>query len=96
MTEDQTPYEFPPNKKIEARIVRLKLIDGTRISGQINIKRGSGFDRVSDLVSSNKEPFLVLIDATAYEADVEKPVKHKTLFVNKNHIIWAVPEESQK
>jgi len=95
MTEDQTPYEFPPNKKIEARIVRLKLIDGTRISGQINIKRGSGFDRVSDLFTSSQEPFLVLIDATAYEAGIEKPVKHKTLFVNKNHIIWAVPEESQ-
>jgi len=50
---------------------------------------------IAGIVASNKEPFLILIDATAYEAGIEKPVKHKTLFVNKNHIIWAVPEESQ-
>jgi hypothetical protein len=59
----------------------------------VNINRKGGFDRVSDLVACDGEPFLVLIDATAYEAGVESPVKHKTLFVNKHHIIWASPEE---
>jgi len=95
MTEVQSTYEVSPSKKIEAQIVRLKLIDGTRINGQINIKRGPGFDRISDLVASDKEPFWVLIDVTAYEAGTENPVNHKTLFINKSHIIWAVPEESQ-
>ncbi|WP_367278910.1 hypothetical protein [Desulfobacula sp.] len=61
----------------------------------MNINRNAGFDRVSDLVLSKQELFLVLIDANVYEVGIENPVKHKTLFVNKNHIIWASLDESQ-
>ncbi len=84
------------NKEINDRTIKIKLVDGSRINGRVNINRNKGFDRVSDLVSNSQEPFLILIDATAYEADIEIPVKYKTLFVNKNHIIWASPDDAQK
>ena len=32
------------DKEITARIVRMKMIDGSRINGQVNIKRGPGYD----------------------------------------------------
>lgn len=84
------------NKKIKDRIIRLKLVEGTLINGQININRENGYNRLSDLVSSNQEPFLILFNATLYDNTTENPVKHKTLFVNKNHILWAEPDEDQK
>ncbi|MBU1344115.1 MAG: hypothetical protein KKE44_20705 [Proteobacteria bacterium] len=87
---DQTP-----NKEIKERIIRIKLIDGSQVNGQANINREPRYDRLSDLVASNQEPFLILFNVTVNHTDFEKPVKHKTLFVNKNHIIWAAPDESQ-
>ena len=96
MTEEQAPYEVPSKKEIKDRIIRVKLIDGSMIHGRVNLNRSEGFDRVSDLVVSDREQFLILIDATAYEIEVEKPIKYKTLFINKNHIIWASPDEDQK
>jgi len=45
------------SQKNETRIIRIKLIDGTKINGRVNINidRNEGFDRLSDLVSSNDE-----------------------------------------
>ena len=94
MTEEQAPYEAPFTLNI--RIIRIKLIDGSQINGQVNINRDPRYDRVSDLVASNKEPFLILFNVTVNHTDFENPVKHKTLFVNKAHIIWAAPEDNQK
>lgn len=82
-------------KEIIDRIIRIKLIDGTKINGRVNINRNEGFDRLSDLVASDHEPFLILIDAVAYETDIENPVKYETLFVNKTHILWSSPDETQ-
>ena len=84
------------NRQIQGRIVRLKMVDGTLVNGQVNIDREEGYDRLSDLVSSRQEPFLILFDVTLYRTTLENPEKLKTLFVNKNHIIWAVPDEDQK
>jgi hypothetical protein len=84
------------NKTIEPRIIRFKMVDGSRINGQVNIKRHPGYGRLSEIVASDKEPFLVIINATVYEKDHDNSVKHKTLFVNKTHILWAEPEEDQK
>ncbi len=94
MTEEQAPYEAPFTLNI--RIIRMKLIDGSQVNGQVNINRNPRYDRLSDLVASNQEPFLILFNVTVYPTDFENPVKHKTLFVNKQHIIWAAPDESQK
>ena len=94
MTEEQAPYEASI-KEIKDRIIRIKLIDGSKVNGRVNINRNAGFNRLSDLVASDLEPFLILIDATVYEEGIENPVKYKTLFVNKIHIIWATPDDSQ-
>ncbi len=89
--------EKPPwNKTIDGRIIRLKLIDGSQINGLVNVNRMKGFDRLSDFVASNDEPFLILFNASSYHPDMGEPVKHETLFINKQHIIWAEPDEEQK
>ncbi|MDX2441423.1 MAG: hypothetical protein QNK40_12850 [Desulfobacterales bacterium] len=84
------------DKSLESRIIRLKLIDGTTVNGQVNIKKGPGYDRLSDLVGSKQEDFLVLYGASSYHKETDEQVKHKVLFVNKNHIIWAAPDDDQK
>ncbi len=82
-------------KTIKDRLIRLKLIDGTIVSGQVNINREPGYDRLSDMVVSYREPFLVLFSVTVTHKEYEMPVNHKTLFINKNHILWASPDEDQ-
>jgi len=84
------------NTTINSRIVRIKMIDGTRINGQVNIDREPGHDRVSDLVGTNNDDFLVVFDATLHENGIDNPVKIKTIFVNKDHIQWAIPDDDQK
>ena len=96
MTEEMAQYEASPNKEIKDRIIRIKLIDGSHVNGQVNINRDPKYDRLSDLVASDREQFLILFNVTVYHSALENPVKHKTLFVNKNHILWASPEEDQK
>lgn len=83
-------------REIEIRIIRMKLVDGSEVNGQVNLNRDPQYDRLSDLVASEKEPFLVLFNVTIHQADLDNPIRHKTLFVNKSHIIWAVPDEDQK
>ncbi len=96
MTEEKNTYKTSTDQEMVERIIRINLIDGSNINGRININRADGFDRLSDLVVNDREPFLVIINATVHEKDFEKPIKYKTLFLNKRHIIWAAPEESQK
>ena len=83
-------------KGMKDRIIRLKLVDGTLVNGQVNINRDHGYDRLSDLVTNSREPFLILYNVTVFQADFEKPVRHQTLFINKAHILWAEPEQAQK
>ena len=80
-------------KEIMGRGITIKLIDGTQIKAKINIKRDPGYDRLSDVVASKKEPFLILFDATSYHACLSVPIENKTLFVNKDYIISASPDE---
>ncbi|WP_299983713.1 hypothetical protein [Desulfobacula sp.] len=84
------------NKEIKNRTVRIRLIDGSQVSGQVNINRDPGYDRASDLVTSYREPFLILFDVTVNTSGLESSIKHKTLFINKSHIIWAAPDDTQK
>ncbi|RLC06027.1 MAG: hypothetical protein DRH34_01340 [Deltaproteobacteria bacterium] len=83
-------------KEMDIRTIHIKLIDGTRINGQVNINREPGHDRVSDLIGTNGESFLIVFNATTYEDELENSQRHRTLFVNKEHIIWATPDENQK
>lgn len=88
--------EKPENFKVRNRIVRLKLVDGTVINGQVNIARGRGYERLSELVGDGSDSFFVLMDATLYDKNGGNPEKYKTLFVNKMHILWVEPDEDQK
>ncbi len=85
-----------PKKEINDRIIRIKLVDGSNINGRININKDDGFDRLSDLVNSEQNPFLTVMDASVHDKELETSVRHKTLFINKIHILWATPEENQK
>lgn len=84
------------SKKIESRTLRIQLNDGTRINGQVNIKRTEGYERVSDLINCNQEKFLVVFDATLYEKELKTPIKMKTLFVNEDSIMFCTPDENQR
>jgi DUF4097 and DUF4098 domain-containing protein YvlB len=83
------------NKNVKPRIIRLKLVDGTLVNGQVNINRDQGYDRVSDLLTNNRESFLILYNVTAHPGNIDNPIRYKTLFINKDHIIWAEPDEDQ-
>ncbi len=83
-------------KEIESRIIRIKLIDGTQINGQANINKSHRYDRLSDLLGSSQEQFLTMINATVHEDGLDQAVKYKTIFINKNHVLWASPEDGQK
>jgi len=78
-------------KEINDHRIKIKLIDGTQITAQINLNRDPGYDRLSDIVAGNKEPFLILSNTISYYAKAIEPIENTTLFVNKDHIIWAVP-----
>jgi hypothetical protein len=71
-----------------ARRVTLKLADGSQVTGMINlIQRGDTEHRVSDIFVGRDEPFVVVFQATMGE------LTNKTLVLNKNHIVWVMPEE---
>ncbi|NOX32796.1 MAG: hypothetical protein GXP56_03520 [Deltaproteobacteria bacterium] len=82
-------------KDINTRTIRVTLVDGAQISACVNIDRAPGYNRVSDLISSDREPFLVLMNSTMYKTGLENPIKYETLFINKDHILWATPEDNQ-
>lgn len=88
--------DFDFYKDMNTRTIRITLVDGTKISAGVNIDRQPGYSRLSDLISSDREPFLVLINAAVYRSGLDFPEKYETLFVNKDHILWATPEEAQK
>ncbi|MCD4723152.1 MAG: hypothetical protein K8S13_25325 [Desulfobacula sp.] len=83
-------------KEVKARIIRLRLVDGTHVNGQININREQGYDRLSDLIANDRDLFLILYNVMVHHGNIDNPTKHKTLFINKDHILWAEPDEDQK
>jgi hypothetical protein len=87
---------FSGNREIKSRIVRMKLTDGSYITGQVNINRAPGYERVSDIVTENAEQFLVLFSVSVRRDELESPIQYQTLFINRAHIIWAAPDEDQK
>ena len=84
------------DRDVKARIIRLRLVDGTQVNGQININREQDYDRLSDLIANDREPFLILYNVMVHHGNIDNPIRHKTLFINKDHILWAEPDEDQK
>ncbi|MCJ7540941.1 MAG: hypothetical protein WBG61_09105 [Desulfobacterales bacterium] len=69
---------------VEYKNITIKTTDGSTIYGQINIGEK---ERVSDIFTSNKNSFVVMVDVS-YKENVGK-----TIFINKRHIVWAEPDE---
>jgi hypothetical protein len=70
---------------IKTTKVEIRLADGTNIKGCLNIHR---YNRVSDCLNSkDSDQFLTIHDACMEDA------KGKFVIINRNHIVWAVPEE---
>jgi Family of unknown function (DUF6812) len=69
---------------VEYKNITIKTTDGSTIYGQINVGEK---ERVSDIFTSNKNSFVVMVDVS-YKENVGK-----TIFINKRHIVWAEPEE---
>ena len=68
----------------EYRSISVRVSNGSTIQGKVNI---AGKERVSDLFTCADPPFIVLVDAMVREG------YSKILFLNKQHIIWAEPED---
>jgi len=67
--------------------ITVKTSDGSTIQGNINV---SSNQRVSDLFTKSEATFIVMVDVS-YRDGVGK-----ILFVNKRHILWVEPEESEE
>lgn len=81
------------NNIIESRNILIKLTDGTKIKGEVNLNRGNGYDRLSDLVGDYHENFLTVFNVALYDSCKNSPAEYRTLLVNKSHILYSVPED---
>ena len=74
-------------RKLEARGLHVKLVDGSLVKGKINLHHDEHMiQRESELFTQIAEPFLVVFDAT-FEGK-----SGRVLVINKQNIIWASPE----
>ena len=74
-------------RKLEARELTIKLVDGSLVKGKINLHHDEHMiQRVSEIFTQVMEPFLVVFDAT-FEGQIGR-----VLVINKQNIIWASPE----
>ena len=78
MEDSESAYET------DYRIVTIKTIDGSTVQGKMNILPNQ---RVSDLLKLQQGSFLVVVDASYMDS------RGKTLFINKDHIVWIEPED---
>jgi len=67
--------------------ITVKTSDGSTIQGKINVASNQ---RVSDIFTKSEDRFIVMIDVS-YRDGVGK-----ILFVNKRHILWVEPEDSEE
>ncbi len=76
------------SRKLEAREITVKLVDGSVVKGMINLHNDEQMiQRVSEIFTQVKDPFLVVFDAT-FEGR-----GGRVLVINKHNIIWASPDK---
>jgi hypothetical protein len=79
------------SRKVNARTVTIKLVDGSLVNGKINLHRSDiDIGRVSDLFTKVTDPFIVIFDATA------EGKTGRVLILNKRNIIWIAPEDEPR
>jgi hypothetical protein len=90
-------------RKVDPRNVTIKLMDGAIVKGKINLlaespqdfgiidkhdnEMGTFYQRVSDLFTVGRNPFIVVFDATAEWQDTD------VFIINKSNISWVAPED---
>lgn len=76
------------SRQRESREVSIKLVDGSLVKGKVNLHHDEHMiQRVSEIFTQVKDPFLVVFDAT-FEGQ-----SGRVLVINKQNIIWASPED---
>ena len=76
------------SRRREPRTVTLKLTDGSLVRGQVNLYHEEMvLNRVSDLFTRDKDPFLVVFGA------LMEGLTNQVLIVNKQNIVWVAPED---
>lgn len=76
-------------RRIDARMVTIKMVDGSLILGKINVlNAGEGDQRVSDIFTKTSEPFVVVFDSTA------EGKSGQVLVINKRNISWVSPMDA--
>jgi hypothetical protein len=78
-------------RRIDARTVTIKLVDGSVVNGKINLSRSDvEIQRVSELFTKVTDPFIVVFDATA------EGKTGRVLILNKRNIVWIAPEDDPR
>jgi small nuclear ribonucleoprotein (snRNP)-like protein len=76
------------SRKLDARPVTIKLVDGSLVQGQVNLHHDEAVvQRVSDIFTKLPDPFIVVFEATA------EGQSGRVLILNKSNIIWVSPED---
>jgi hypothetical protein len=76
------------SRRIEARKITIKMVDGSLVMGKINLLSDEAVvQRVSDIFTKLTDPFIVVFDATA------EGKSGRVLILNKRNIAWVSPED---
>jgi len=76
------------SRRIEARKISIKMVDGSLVQGKINLLSDEAVvQRVSDIFPKLADPFIVVFDATA------EGKSGRVLILNKRNIAWVSPED---
>jgi hypothetical protein len=75
------------SRRIDARKVSIKMVDGSLIQGKVNLLHDEAVvQRVSDIFTKLTDPFVVVFDATA------EGKSGRVIILNKRNIAWISPE----
>jgi hypothetical protein len=76
------------SRRINARQVTIKLVDGSLVQGKINLHNDDAVvQRVSDVFTKLPDPFVVVFEATA------EGQSGRVLILNKKNVAWVSPED---
>jgi hypothetical protein len=75
--------EMSDNKE-KYRKITVRTTDGSNLTGSVFLGES---ERVSELFTQSDNPFIVMVD---YE---HRAGSGEAIFINKNQVVWAVPEE---
>jgi hypothetical protein len=76
------------SRRINARQVTIKLVDGSLVQGKINLHNDDAVvQRVSDVFTKLPDPFVVMFEATA------EGKSGRVLILNKKNVAWVSAED---